>query len=538
MRRLILSLAAGAIAVWATFAVLPAAAQSLTSMVCGRYDAPYGGVAKGSDVKALEAAERAVPAACPLHAQIVRRLEVLKVRAPKPTTLAAKPKPKAEVDTDDNTDDDMNSDKGDQTLAANDAAPPPAPATPLDPCSVAGIDSLDPALPEDGPPAGLAPARRADLAQRYMTRATKFDACSDPADAKDYFAAAVATDTQSFVAVAAKAHFELEQGDLADAIADDTTAIALRSHAPTDVNPLSAYADRADAYGRQQLYAQQAADLNTIVDHFNDQAHDKLDPYSAYKERLAKAYLREGDEADATKMFAVTEERFLDWEDQAFLGHTQFAAGQWDAALDRFAKALDGAPKDAAHAPQRAQIEVAVGQAYQSRARDGDVRAAWEAFRSAAGDDPSNTDARAALAALGQPLAAPTFTPPDLPQVQMPAGVSDLAVDRPPPFCDVTHKNDYLDSVKAASAQVNANMQALGAYTDAFLRDRAGYDSNKLLTYAEKIEDLKLFDAEWQRVDAQNTALRKLGDGLIAFFNRIRADDSLVVFCKDSSAGH
>ena len=78
-------------------------------------------------------------------------------------------------------------------------------------------------------------------------------------------------------------------------------------------------------------------------------------------------------------------------------------------------------------------------------------------------------------------------------------------------------------------------MTTLASAIQALLNDRKRYDANTLLTYAEKIDDLARFDAQWKNLDAQNTRLRTLGDALVAFYKRINDDASLVVTCKPRS---
>jgi tetratricopeptide (TPR) repeat protein len=502
-----------------------ASAQSFTDMVCARYDAPYGKAPSSSDVRALESAAHAVPTACPLHGQIVRRLEALRAR-PKPATTAAVVK-KKEEDTAD-TGDDMNDNDVADTTARSAFT-----SGPFDPCSAAGIDAQDPTIPGDGPPADLPATKRSDLARRYTVRAAAFDKCHDTADAQQYFAAAVATDSESFIAVAGRARFELGQGDFKGAVTDETAAIALHDHAPSDVAVIAAYADRASAYEGLQMWAEAAGDLNTVVTRFNETNDGLAAPFDSYKERLAKADLRRGDEADAVSTLGHTQASFYDWEDWWLLGRVEADAKRWESALDRYGKALAAAPTDAEHAPQRAQIEVAIAKVYQGRGADGDVRLAWDSYKAAGSDDLGNREALAALHSLGEPLAPPTFTEPSVPPVPMPAGVTDLATDQPGPFCGQAEMNDYLDSVKAGSAAVNSDMQILGDYSTQLLSDRAEYDANKLLTYGEKIADLNDFDAELHRIADQSTALRRQGEALIAFFNRVSGESNLVVYCKN-----
>ena len=436
-----------------------------------------------SDVGTLETAGEACRRICPLHGQLQHRLDILRARL-KPATpahVAAKKHGHRRVDAD-AIDDERQAAHGRQQRAP--ACPVRLPG-PFDPCSAAAIDAAGPQPPRRGPPPDLPLAKRADMARRYAVRAAAFDKCHDTADAQQYFAAAVATDSESFIAVAGRARFELGQGDFKGAVADATAAIALHDHAPSDVAVIAAYADRASAYEGLQMWAEAAADLGVVVTRFNETNDGLAAPFDSYKERLAKADLRRGDEAGAVSMLGHTQASFYDWEDWWLLGRVESDAKRWESALDRYGNALAAVPADAAHAPQRAQIEVAIAKVYQGRGADGDVRAAWDSYQSAASDDPGNRDALAALGALGRPLAPPTFTEPTVPPVPMPAGVSNLASDQPSTFCTQSDMNDYLDTVKAGSGVVNSDMQVLGDYSTELLSERAKYAANKLLTYED-----------------------------------------------------
>jgi len=506
-----------------------ASAQTLIGMACARYDGPSAKALTSSDIATLETAAQNVPKACPLHGQLLHRLDVVRARL-KPAT-PARVAAKKNADTGE-VGDDAN-DNGDAAMSDTAAALSAFTSGPFEPCSAAGIDAQDPSLPGDGSPADLPAGKRADLARRYTVRAAAFDKCHDTADAQQYFAAAVATDSESFIAVAGRARFELSQSDFKGAVTDATAAIALHDHAPSDVAVIAAYADRASAYEGLQMWAEAAADLGVVVTRFNETNDGLAAPFDSYKERLAKADLRRGDAAGAVSMLGHTQASFYDWEDWWLLGRVESDAKRWESALDRYGNALAAVPADAAHAPQRAQIEVAIAKVYQGRGADGDVRAAWDSYQSAASDDPGNRDALAALGALGRPLAPPTFSPPSVPPAPMPAGVSNLASDQPSSFCTQSEMNDYLDTVKAGSAVVNSDMQVLGDYSTELLSERAKYAANKLLTYAEMIADLNDFDAELHRVADQSTALRRQGEALIGFFDRVRGESNLVVYCKN-----
>jgi tetratricopeptide (TPR) repeat protein len=380
----------------------------------------------------------------------------------------------------------------------------------------------------DGPDTTLPAKKRQDYADRYARRAAAFNTCKDTADAAATYGIAVRQDPQNFTVIASKAQFDADQSDWQGAIADNTAAIALKDQAPPGVNILSVYAARAQAYDQLKMYGQEIADLKQVVDHFNDELHDTLLPFDVYKEALAKAYYRSNDVDDAEAMLLAVDDGHMDWEDEAFLGQVRAQGKLWDNAIAALTKALARMPADPSLKPRHAAIELQLAQAYQARAHDGDARGAWDAYNAAITDDPSSTDAKAGLMALGPMLEKPTFAEPALDTLVMPAGVTNLDTDNPPPFCSQEVKNDYLDSVKTASNTVNTNMTTLGETIDALLKTRATYDASGLLTYSEKIEYLALFDAQWKKLDTENTQLRATGDSLLRFFARIRDNDTLV----------
>jgi tetratricopeptide (TPR) repeat protein len=334
----------------------------------------------------------------------------------------------------------------------------------------------------------------------------------------------------------AQGDLELDAKDYPAAIDAYSRAISVKDAASPDDNVLTAYAGRAEAEAALQRYPDEIADLRFVTENYpryNTAEQSDLDARSHYHELLAKALYRTHDEAAAAGELMFVDKPDLDWEDLQFLAGRSVAAKDWPTAIDQLKRALGEMPDDAALKPRKAQIEVTMAQAYEA---SGDPIGALDHFRIAEAYDPANADALAGHQRIGDPPPPPTFEDPVLEPVNLPAGVSDLAQDSPPPFCGQAAKNAYLDSVNAATEAVNANVTTIGLVSADLLKRRAVYDAETRLSYEQKLKDLALFDAQLKQLHDQSTTLYATGQALLAFFHRINDDRSNVTTCRQGAS--
>jgi tetratricopeptide (TPR) repeat protein len=400
----------------------------------------------------------------------------------------------------------------------------PAPTGPVDPCSVIGVEQRFPHVPAILDFTSIGRRDHAGLSSGYVERGDAFLDCKDQAHALADYIDAEKLDPTDFRAFAAQGDLLLGNADFAGAIAAYSSAVAVKDSASPDDNVLTVYAGRATSEAALQRYAEEIGDLQFVTANYrnyNDAQKDDLEVPAYYHEMLGKALYRTHADDAAAQELQFVDAAHLDWEDLRFLAGRQAAARSWAAAIDTLAKAIAAASGDPDLKQKVAQMDVEIGRAYQGRGGDGDPRAAWDAYHRALLADPGNQDAAAALTRLGRVLPPPTFREPALRDVVMPEGVADLAQDTPPPFCDQPAKNDYLNTVNAATEAVNANIGIIADDSARLLDLWKVYDGATLLTYQEKVDDEAIIDRERARLHDESVRLNAEGLALGAFFARI-----------------
>ncbi len=527
-----------------------ARSQSLTANVCPRFDAPWARVSGGTDPHRMQAVIDTIPPFCPLRKRAEQHLAEVRGRIARANALPGAgdhPAPQAGQPT------------PEQSNAADEEPPPPptAPPTiiagpPPDPCSPEAIDLQDPSLPAGGPDPAWAPKSRAAYAGRYLARARAFKLIAmrcganltAPLQNDSY---AVELDPKNPLVLKARAEAYIDTGNFQAAIDDFSSAIAARGDVDPDQDMLLLYADRAFAYSRLGMHGEEIADLQKVVDRIgllNADARGALLTPSTYKVRLARAFAETGDIDDAEAEYIIVDPTALDWQDLLEVGSIKLQRKDWDKAIASLSSALTklaAAPDGAQQGGHRAQIEIALGQAYAARGSGLDLRNAWDSYQQALADAPGDATATAGLAALTPPPAKPTFQEPALQAVALPDGVSSLdaiAEGRPHPFCTAKGRNDYLDSeVHPVTDTLNANMNILGRYSDSLETWRAQYAANTMLRFAEMNDDLAIFDVEIARIAALHAQMAKQGYAVLDYFKRVAGDASLVIVCKNNPGG-